>query len=284
MRFILLVLCMLAFGEVLHGSIAQAEEAKSQDADLYKTSEKVGHLIAVASSLGGLVVFGMGLTQYKKAQEQYRNAQDWKRTEFAASLLRELNSDKDLIAACAILDYPARTLVLDHRPKEKEPGKPAGTNEDDACWTLEHDQRKLIDAMKLRDAHGPAFLPHQMVYRDIFDKFFTYVGQIHHFCDQKLIIANDVQPIAYWLRRVLSAPDRAKSELRLNDDVSALDVFGAFVIGYHPSVIKMALLYCDGKYFTQAGSKLLHEWKEQAEKMGWQPHGSDPRSIPPAST
>jgi hypothetical protein len=43
-----------------------------------------------------------------------------------------------------------------------------------------------------------------VLYRDLFDHFFGYLGRINHYIDIELITAKDVSSIEYWLKQIAS--------------------------------------------------------------------------------
>jgi hypothetical protein len=170
---------------------------------------------------------------------QYRIAQRWKRNEFAASFLRELNSDPDLVACCNVLDYPKRCIVLAHQKTK-----------DDKPTILEHDRQKLPAAMVISPPDD-GFAPEQIVYRDLFDRMCSYLSQVANACSQKLIAPTDVRPLHYWLEKVLDVHGLAETS-----------VLAGFVKRYHPGVVDLAKLFREEKLLSPAAVAALARWKE----------------------
>jgi hypothetical protein len=168
---------------------------------------------------------------------QYRVAQRWKRNEFAASFLKELNSDPDLVACCNVLDYPKRCIVLAHQKTK-----------DDKPTILEHDRQKLPAAMAISPPDD-GFAPEQIVYRDLFDRMCSYLSQVANACSQKLIAPTDVRPLHYWLERILDVHGLADSS-----------VLAGFVKRYHPGVIALAELFEKKKLLSLAATTALARW------------------------
>lgn len=159
----------------------------------------------------GVLVFGFGIWQYWSAQR-------WKRNEFAAAILKELNTDEDLVACCNVLDYRKRCIVLSHKKTK-----------DDKPTILEHDRANLPAAMAVSPPPD-GFSAEQIPYRDLFDRMCSYLSQVAHACSQKLIEPGDVRPLRYWLERMANVP---KYE----------NVLTPFIQRYHPGVIELARLF-----------------------------------------
>ena len=139
---------------------------------------------------------------------QYFVAQKWKKAEFAANLLLRFHSDPDLDACCKILDWDKRTMLVP--PNYQEIAKAS---------TFRHNWDNLTIAMA-PEIDVERFTWQQMLYRDLFDKFFTYLAEINHFLKIKLIKKNQVATLRYWLK-CIAKPRFSKG-----------DVFGAFLEHY----------------------------------------------------
>jgi hypothetical protein len=184
---------------------------------------------------------------------QYRTAQKWKRTEFAAAMLKELNADEDLKACCFVLDYPSRCVVLEDRKDSKR-----------ETTILMHERRKLRDAMVLEPPR-PKFTEEQIIYRDLFDRLFTYFAQVEHACAQHLIKPGFVRPLHYWLEKILVVRDEG-------------DIFGPFIAKYHPSVLKLAIRFEHEGLLDSRVHFRIEQWQWLVEQM--QPGTQVPMTPP----
>lgn len=136
---------------------------------------------------------------------QYRNAQNWKRMEYAAGLVSKLNSDPDLRLAITLLDWrygdfgvPERFLPLavDHERK-----------------SFHHTHQALAQAFDLRrrerlsetgdlDLKAENINLENIIYVDVFDRLFEYLSMINSFVQLGLINIEDIELLDYWVRRV----------------------------------------------------------------------------------
>ena len=74
----------------------------------------VSALIAAVSAGGALLVFGLGVSQY-------RSSENWKRSEFVAAQIKEFNADKINQAVLLMMDYdPAPVELFPHKVNVKD--------------------------------------------------------------------------------------------------------------------------------------------------------------------
>lgn len=139
-------------------------------------------LIAVMVGFGGLV-FGL---------RQYYIGQKWKKSEFAAAILEQLVADERLATCCKMLDWSARRFPVpeQYRVLFEQP-------------TFTHTWAKVITAMKPEEEKG-SFSWQEMLYRDLFDHFFSYLERVNHYISIRLITVNDVSSLEYWLKQLAS--------------------------------------------------------------------------------
>jgi hypothetical protein len=139
--------------------------------------------VGAAAAIGTLM---FGLWQYMKAQR-------WKRAEFAAKQLEKLTTDPLLSMACTLLDWADRTLKVPECCKSK-------TEAD----TFVHDWAVLETAMApgLWPDGREGFQWQEVLYRDIFDHFFTYLDMLNHYVDIKIISVDDLSILKYWLEQI----------------------------------------------------------------------------------
>jgi hypothetical protein len=74
----------------------------------------VSALIAAVSAAGAILVFGLGVSQY-------RSSENWKRSEFVAEQIKEFNADKTNRAVLLMMDYdPARVELFPQKADVKD--------------------------------------------------------------------------------------------------------------------------------------------------------------------
>ena len=121
---------------------------------------------------------------------QYRQAQRWKRLEYAASQLRHLDTEPELTLATIFLDISKRGV-----PLPEKLWKYAGTD------VFQHDCQKMYTLMKSRYEDDVEYF----IYNDVFERLFGYLEQIYMCIDLGLIQARDVKALR-WLVKSLSNP------------------------------------------------------------------------------
>ena len=152
-------------------------------------------LLVLAQALAFLG-FGFGLWQYSKAQA-------WKRLEFAASVLDRLRTDPTLRLALFFLDWKARMLFL---PKEL-----ADYGHDGAKFEHSIERMATAYAMESRSRIAetddyelkPEFTtPQYLLYIDVLDRFFEYLGQVQAFLELGVLETKDIRALGYWVNRL----------------------------------------------------------------------------------
>jgi hypothetical protein len=154
------------------------------------------HILPYLSALIGLGGFGIGLYQYYRAQI-------WKKSEFAAAQLQRLSDDPALTLCCIFLDWGPRRIAV---PKNYA----VFTTNNETSFTHDWDSLKAALVPEHKDANFQFPL---VLYRDTFDKFFTYLDRINHYLHVGLFKVEDVYPLYYWLNelkesRYLSPKDK----------------------------------------------------------------------------
>jgi hypothetical protein len=138
--------------------------------------------------IGGLIIFGF-------AVYQYRRGETWKQSEFIAKLYRDFLDDADCQRAMWMLDWSGRPInfgTVENPPVE-------------VTWDI------LLAALRKHDEQG--FTDLEMIIRDTFDRFFSYIEQFERAMQNKLVHEQQVYPyFAYWI-------DLLTGERHLRDDV-----------------------------------------------------------------
>jgi hypothetical protein len=108
---------------------------------------------------------------------QYRQAQRWKRLEFAANQLQRIYAEPELVLATTFLDYSKRGVPLPESYWEYVGKK-----------VFEHDCKIMYQLMSSRYEEQIEFF----IYNDTIDRLFAYLDQIYAFIEMRLIQAKDV--------------------------------------------------------------------------------------------
>jgi hypothetical protein len=182
--------------------------------DIDLTAKAMGAWIA----LGG---FLFGVYQYYKAQR-------WKKAEFAAKELDKLIDDQVLSLACVFLDWEGRTLNTPDSYKEKA-GSPVFIH----SWKVM--ENAMVGALEPPDGRG-GFFWQEVLYRDVFDRFFSYLDMLNHYLNIGLIEQKDISAIRYWLEQI-SGSRLANEKPVFNDFLvffgykGVIELFHKFSIG-----------------------------------------------------
>ncbi|MHA2313442.1 MAG: hypothetical protein ACXADF_18335 [Candidatus Thorarchaeota archaeon] len=145
----------------------------------------ISEMIAIVATIVGLMTLMFGLYKYSIAQR-------WKRSEFAGNQLMLLSTDRELELCCKFLDWSAFRFTVPEKYHDVATEK-----------TYVHKYSILYVAMRPEEEQE-VFPGLTYVYRDLFDRFFTYLERINHFIDIKLISVDDVRSLEYLLKEVLS--------------------------------------------------------------------------------
>ncbi len=134
---------------------------------------------------------------------QYRLAQRWQKSRFAAELTEKFHSDEDLILAWRFLDWHDRQIVLPSKFSED------GKNPQKFFYSIE----KLAGAMSMQNREKSpntglldlrdGYRTHEyLVYVEIFDRFFDYITQIYGYLRNRLVDEEDLTTVFYILHRL----------------------------------------------------------------------------------
>ena len=129
----------------------------------------------------------------------------------AAKQLEMLSSDPKLVMCCRFLDWAKRTVPV-----------PAGFKIYTSEESFKHEWGTLTEGMR-PESEGGSFPFPQVLYRDYFDYFFTYLERVNHYIEINLFTVDDVSSLRYWLGRIASPPHAPKGRP---------DPFRGFVEGY----------------------------------------------------
>lgn len=134
-----------------------------------------------AKIAGGVVVFLIGLCQYRKTQK-------WKRREFIAAQMKEFEADRKIQLAMTMLDWNERKLYF---PSE------AG----DKPIALKIDEAILCSALLPHE--WTSYSEDEAKIRDCFDHFLDMLVRLWNFVEAGLISVDELRPyMDYWIELV----------------------------------------------------------------------------------
>jgi hypothetical protein len=129
--------------------------------------------------VGALIVFGIGLQRYLKAQK-------WKRGEFIAAQIKEFEADSKVQLCMAMLDWNDRKLCFQSDDCEK----PRLIQVSDA----------LLAGALLPHQAAKGYYPDEMAIRDCIDRYLDMLMRLQTFVDARLIKIDELGPyISYWI-------------------------------------------------------------------------------------
>lgn len=144
-------------------------------------------LISLIGLFIGIAGFLIGMSRYEKAQK-------WKKAEFAAQQLEKLSNDPVLELATIMLDWEGRKVTIPDKYKHF-------TEEYTFVHSWAHMKKAMVGSLVPENGQYD-FDWQDVLYRDTFDYFFSYLERIDHFIDSNLISTEDVKPIEYWLEQI----------------------------------------------------------------------------------
>ena len=176
---------------------------------LEHTSERLTFAQVVVSLLG----FIGAISAFTFAIFQYRKAEKWKRMQFVADEVRELEADPKIQNALLMVDWGARKINLYLVPEPKPEDLVKITRE--VQWrallphTIKHDCDEYLALAdkgaftttgEIRPERDRGFNVTEALIRDTYDAFLTRLDRLETFIDAGLISARDLRPfIAYWV-------------------------------------------------------------------------------------
>ncbi len=128
---------------------------------------------------------------------QYRQAQRWKRLEYAASQLRRLGTEPELALAITFLDISKRGV-----PLPEKLWKYAGAE------VFQHDCQKMYALMKSNYEDDVEYF----IYNDAFEQLFGYLEHIYACIEMGLIKARDVKALRWMVKSLSNATWAAEGE------------------------------------------------------------------------
>jgi hypothetical protein len=153
---------------------------------------------------------------------QYMRAQAWTRTEFAWKMVDRLTQDEDLAFCRVLIDWSPRRVKIPERYVElmkPEEHRTVFTHSWDKLW---------IGLTKTEK-----FSFEEVMYRDLFDAFFSYLDEIERSLATGLVSPANLAGITYWINKVASCKVLPEGPL----------VFQPFVQKYYPNVESLMRRY-----------------------------------------
>lgn len=156
--------------------------------------------ISLADTLkivGAALAFGFTFYQYRKGQQ-------WKRTEFIISLIKEFKENFNVTRATLMLDWNIVNIPLN----EKEILK-LGKNE--LFFTDDLLKSSLRNHFKFKPGEG--FSEEEFIVRLILDDFLDRLGQFNQFIDNKIIKPKDLRIyLNYWIKIIGDTNNKSKDK------------------------------------------------------------------------
>lgn len=143
---------------------------------------------------------------------QYRNARRWDRAKLGNQVLERLQSDEWIATACLMLDWSTREIAV-----------PKGMVGFVGKESFIHSAELMSGALQPR-GNGMRYTREQVVYRDVFDRFFQFLEGVNAALDSGLYEAKDVKPLGYYLKAIFEP--RFLSEKAVADLQQYLKDFG----------------------------------------------------------
>lgn len=139
--------------------------------------------IATGAALASFITIWIGITEY-------RSAQKWKRSEFAARQVGILHNDKKLSAAVTFFRWRDREILL---PDEYTEGYGKSV--------FKHSWVKLLRALE-SDKPEKEGSPDDAIYLDILDTYFAFIEVINYHLEIELMDVPDVENICRGATRI----------------------------------------------------------------------------------
>jgi hypothetical protein len=229
----------------------------------------IGGVLQAAAIGGGVVFAGR---QVRVSADQNKDAERWRRIEFATSLTERLSTDEELALCARALDWgvgplmvPAkyRVLFAEARRKQTSAASPAPSSLDDAPsvtsegdWgPIESDAQFTHNWARLARAVRPGLDrdwndPRMLVYRYCFDAFGEYLEVIQRHIDLQTAEPAHLIGLRYYLNLLVEPEYYRGLPNKITDesgkDVEAKDVFRPFMQNY----------YADGWHLVENRHKL----------------------------
>ena len=129
--------------------------------------------------IGALIVFGIGLSQYRQAQK-------WKRREFIAAQIKDFEADRKIQLTMAMLDWQDRELFFPI-DKSKEPFPIVVTD-------------SLLCSALLYHEDAASYPFEEQIIRDCFDRYLDMLVRLYAFVKANLIRVDELEPyLKYWV-------------------------------------------------------------------------------------
>lgn len=144
----------------------------------------------ITGNIVEIMSLGIGLSGLWFGLYQYRRSQQWKANEYAVSQQRRLEEDEMLSLSCVFLNWSKRTVLL---PKDYQ--TLVGSKSFVHTWSV------LKHALQPENDNSD-FMMEEVLYRDCFDRFFSYLEEIESMLKLNLVSSEHVDGFAYWLEQI----------------------------------------------------------------------------------
>jgi hypothetical protein len=126
-----------------------------------------------------------------------RKAVRWKRAELANNLIREFNSNDEMVFAGRCLDWQGGRLALPEKLRAYLP---------DNAPIIQHDRKIFAKALRpdlmLEEDDDPRI----QIYRTSIDSFLSWLSLVASGLNRKLFVVEDIEEVGYWVAKIQSEP------------------------------------------------------------------------------
>jgi hypothetical protein len=139
-------------------------------------------LLKAVAFLGAALVFGIGLFQYRRAQQ-------WKRAEWVAQEMKQLFGDPLVQASLLMIDWGSRRIPLYPDRKKENERYVQLTNDEVARALMLHNERSVSEG----------FSDLETDIRAAFDRVLDGLERFHSYVETGLVTLGDLRPyLKYW--------------------------------------------------------------------------------------
>src|SRR5258707_980974 len=126
-----------------------------------------------------------------------RKAVQWKRAELANNLIKEFNSNDEMVFAGRCLDWQGGRLALPEKLRAYLP---------DNAAVIQHDRKVFAKALRpdlmLEEDDDPRI----QIYRTSIDSFLSWLSLVASGLNRKLFLVEDIEEVGYWVSKIQSEP------------------------------------------------------------------------------
>jgi len=165
---------------------------------------------------------------------QYRKGQNWKRMEFASSLVRRVSEEPTLSLATLFIDWKKRMIRLPDIYQTLEQVEKECTSNffyhsyQEMAATFSIKVREVIPETNRLEIKESEITVQRTVYIDSFDRLFEFFQEVESFLSMRLIKSSDIDVLAYWAEKLLNT--KYNEEYIFRWYLSYYDLWGPFAV------------------------------------------------------